>query len=164
MLPPAQDHKKIFDSEKGKNTGGMGSFAPASKIVTDEVLVKIKNRIIEPVLKNMKEEGHEFKGCLYCGLMIDKSGDPQVIEFNLRFGDPETQVVVPLVESDFLDLLLASAEGNIKSYNLKTSNRHYCSGYMFLPAPYMIRRERKRITGDCGNACTTQVSGRATSS
>ncbi len=127
VLPPAQDHKKIFDGEKGKNTGGMGSFAPAFKIVTNEVLEKIKNRIIEPVLNHMKEGGHEVKGCLYCGLMIDKAGDPYVIEFNLRFGDPETQVVVPLVESDFLDLLLASAEGNIKSYNLKTSNRHYCS-------------------------------------
>ncbi len=127
VLPPAQDHKKIFDGEKGKNTGGMGSFAPASKIVTDGVLEKIKKRIVEPVLKHMKEEGHEFKGCLYCGLMIDKSGDPFVIEFNVRFGDPETQVVVPLVESDFLDLLLASAEGNIKSYKLKTSNRYYCS-------------------------------------
>jgi phosphoribosylamine--glycine ligase len=127
VLPPAQDHKKIFDGEKGKNTGGMGSFAPASKIVTHEVLDKIKKRIIEPVLKHMKDEGHELKGCLYCGLMIDKEGDPYVIEFNLRFGDPETQVVVPLVESDFLELLLASAEGNIKSYKLKTSNRYYCS-------------------------------------
>lgn len=127
VLPPAQDHKKIVDGEKGKNTGGMGSFAPAYKIVTNEILVKIKKRIIRPVLKHMKEEGHEFKGCLYCGLMINKSSDPYVIEFNARFGDPETQVVVPLIESDFLELLLASAEGNIKSYRLKTSNRHYCS-------------------------------------
>jgi phosphoribosylamine--glycine ligase len=127
VLPPAQDHKKILDGEKGKNTGGMGSFAPASKIVTDEVLNKVKNRIIEPVLKYMKEEGHEFKGCLYCGLMINKSDDPYVIEFNVRFGDPETQVVLPLIESDFLELLLASAECNLKNYLLKTTNRHHCS-------------------------------------
>ncbi len=127
VLPPAQDHKKILDGEKGKNTGGMGSFAPASKIVTDEVLKKVKNRIIEPVLKYMKEEGHEFRGCLYCGLMINKSDDPYVIEFNVRFGDPETQVVLPLIESDFLELLLASAEGILKNYILETTNRHHCS-------------------------------------
>lgn len=127
VLPPAQDHKKILDGEKGKNTGGMGSFAPASKIVTEDVLNKIKNRIIEPVLTNMKKEGYCFKGCLYCGLMIDDSGDPYVIEFNARFGDPETQVVLPLIKSDFLDLLLASVEGNIKDYMLKTAEGNYCS-------------------------------------
>ncbi len=127
VLPPAQDHKKILDGEKGKNTGGMGSFAPASKIVTDEVLDKVKSRIIEPVLTRIKEEGYEFKGCLYCGLMIDHLVDPYVIEFNVRFGDPETQVVLPLIESDFLDLLIASAEGNINNYKLKTINSYYCS-------------------------------------
>lgn len=127
VLPPAQDHKKILDGEKGKNTGGMGSFAPAFKIVNNEVLDKVKSRIIEPVLKYMKQDGHEFKGCLYCGLMIDKSGDPYVIEFNGRLGDPETQVVLPLIESDFLNLLLASADGNLKNYRLKTINSHHCS-------------------------------------
>lgn len=127
VLPPAQDHKKIFDGEKGKNTGGMGSFAPADKVITAETLGNVKSRIIEPVLKYMKEEGHPFKGCLYCGLMIDKSGDPYVVEFNTRFGDPETQAVLPMIESDFLDLLLASAEGNIKDYKLVTNHNYYCS-------------------------------------
>jgi phosphoribosylamine--glycine ligase len=127
VLPPAQDHKKILDGEIGKNTGGMGSFAPASKIVTEEVLDKVKIKVIEPVLKYMKEEGHGFRGCLYCGLMINESGDPYIIEFNVRFGDPETQVVLPLIESDFLDLLLASAEGNLKNYSLETINMYYCS-------------------------------------
>jgi len=126
VLPAAQDYKKILDGEKGKNTGGMGSFAPASKLVTDEVLDKVKIKVIEPVFKYMKDEGHEFKGCLYCGLMIDESGEPFVIEFNVRFGDPEAQVVLPLIESDFLNLLLASAEGNLKNYRLKTIDEHYC--------------------------------------
>jgi phosphoribosylamine--glycine ligase len=127
VLPPAQDHKKIGDGETGKNTGGMGSFAPADKIVTDDVMQKVKSRIIEPVLKNMKLEGNEFKGCLYCGLMIDKNNDPYVIEFNTRFGDPETQVVLPKIKSDFLELLLASADGKIKEYRLETDNNYYCS-------------------------------------
>ncbi|RPI18571.1 MAG: phosphoribosylamine--glycine ligase [Ignavibacteriae bacterium] len=127
VLPPAQDHKKILNGEKGKNTGGMGSFAPADKIVTDDVMKKIRERVIEPVLDNMKKEGNEFKGCLYCGLMINENNDPFVIEFNTRLGDPETQVVLPKIESDFLEMLLASAEGNIKNYNLKINNNYYCS-------------------------------------
>jgi phosphoribosylamine--glycine ligase len=127
VLPPAQDHKKILEGEKGKNTGGMGSFAPASKIVTGEIMNKVRTRIIEPVLKHMRDEGHEFKGCLYCGLMIDKEGEPYVIEFNVRFGDPETQAVLPLVDSDFLEMLIASSEGRIKDYRLKTGVSFYCS-------------------------------------
>jgi phosphoribosylamine--glycine ligase len=127
LLPPAQDHKKILDGEKGKNTGGMGSYAPADKVVTSDVLEKVKSRIVEPVLKHMKEEGNEFKGCLYCGLMIDENNDPQVIEFNVRFGDPETQVVLPLIKSDFLELLFASAGGNISDYVIETGSGYYCS-------------------------------------
>jgi phosphoribosylamine--glycine ligase len=155
VLPPAQDHKKILDGEKGKNTGGMGSFAPAKKIVSEETLVKVKAKIIKPVLDNMKKEGHEFKGCLYCGLMIDDSGNPSVVEFNVRFGDPEAQVVLPLVESDFLDLLIASAGGKIKDYELKTGNDFYCcvvlasGGY---PDKYEKGKEitgLENITDDC---------------
>jgi phosphoribosylamine--glycine ligase len=78
------------------------------------------------VLKGMKSEGSEFKGCLYCGLMIDDSGDPYVIEFNTRFGDPETQVVLPMIESDLLELLISSAEGRIKDHELKLGNREFC--------------------------------------
>jgi len=127
ILPPAQDHKKILEGEKGKNTGGMGSFAPADKIVNDAIMEKVKSRIIEPVLKNMRDEGNEFKGCLYCGLMIDETGDPYVIEFNARFGDPETQVVLPLIKSGFFELLLRSAEGSLDKYRLEIKNEYYCS-------------------------------------
>lgn len=126
VLPPSQDHKKILDGELGKNTGGMGSFAPALKIGTDELLGKINKLIIEPVLKHMADEGNEFRGCLYCGLMIDKNGEPFVIEFNTRFGDPETQVVLPLIKSDFFELLIASAEERIKEYKLEVFNEFYC--------------------------------------
>ena len=125
VLPSAQDHKKIGNGEQGKNTGGMGSFAPADKIVKPEVMQRVKEKIIEPVLKNMKAEGAEFKGCLYCGLMIDEYGEPFVIEFNTRFGDPETQVVLPLVKSDLLDMFIASSEGKISGYKLETYNEYY---------------------------------------
>jgi phosphoribosylamine--glycine ligase len=126
VLPPAQDHKKILDGEKGKNTGGMGSFAPAYNIVDDSVMLKVRSRIIKPVLKYMKQEGNEFKGCLYCGLMIDAAKDPYVIEFNVRFGDPETQVVLPLLRSDFVELLLASVDGNIKNCKIETQEKYFC--------------------------------------
>ncbi len=127
VLPSSQDHKKIGDGETGKNTGGMGAYAPADKAVTPEVLDKVKTRVIEPVLKSMKSEGNEFKGCLYCGLMIDSAGDPYVIEFNTRFGDPETQVVLPKVSSDIAELFIASANGTIKDYNLTVNDNYYCS-------------------------------------
>ncbi|MCI0449255.1 MAG: phosphoribosylamine--glycine ligase [Chlorobi bacterium] len=125
VLPPAQDHKKIGDGETGKNTGGMGSFAPAKKAVSEDILNKIKQRIIEPVLGNMKSEGNEFKGCLYCGLMIDESGNPVVVEFNTRFGDPEAQVVLPLVKSDFFELLYASQGGSLNNYKLEITSDYY---------------------------------------
>ncbi len=127
ILPSSQDHKKINDGDTGKNTGGMGAYSPANKAVTPEVLNKVTTRIIEPVLKNMKAEGKEFKGCLYCGLMIDKNGDPFVIEFNTRFGDPETQAVIPKIKSDLCEMFLASANGNLKNYNLETDDNFYCT-------------------------------------
>jgi phosphoribosylamine--glycine ligase len=126
ILPSSQDHKKISENETGKNTGGMGSFAPANKAVTPDVLEKVKQRIIEPVLRNMKKQKSEFKGCLYCGLMIDAQGNPFVIEFNTRFGDPETQAVLPLIKSDILEMFKASAEGTLDSYDLRVTGDSYC--------------------------------------
>ena len=125
VLPSAQDHKKIGEGETGKNTGGMGSYAPANKIMTPAMLENVKKKIIEPVLKNMKASGHEFKGVLYCGLMITGEGEPYVIEFNTRFGDPETQVVLPLVKSDLLEMFIASATGTMKDYSLEVYNEFY---------------------------------------
>lgn len=147
VLPPAQDHKKIGEGETGKNTGGMGSFAPAVKIVTDDILNKVKSRIIEPVLEKMEAEGNEFRGVLYCGLMIDENNDPYVIEFNTRFGDPETQVVLPLVKSDLLDMFLASAEGTMPQYKLEVYDDYYCC-VVLASAGYPDKFESgKEITG-----------------
>lgn len=118
-LPAAQDHKRIGDGDTGKNTGGMGAYAPAP-LVDDTLMKKIVNDIIQPVLKQMKESGNQFIGCLYAGLMIH-NGVPKVIEFNCRFGDPETQVVLPILEGDFLDLLYSAACNNLNKTAVKYS-------------------------------------------
>ncbi|MGE5430923.1 MAG: phosphoribosylamine--glycine ligase [Syntrophomonadaceae bacterium] len=110
-LPAAQDHKRIGDNDTGKNTGGMGAYAPAP-IVTTEIQREIESKIVEPVLKGMKAEGRTFSGCLYCGIMLTEEG-AKVVEFNCRFGDPETQAVLPVLEGDFLRLLYSSAAGEL---------------------------------------------------
>jgi len=112
ILPAAQDHKRIWDGDKGKNTGGMGAYAP-TLLVNHEIENEINSKIISPVLRKLKEDGNSFIGCLYAGLMITPDG-PKVIEFNCRFGDPETQVVLPLLEGDFLQLLYSAASGKIQ--------------------------------------------------
>ena len=110
-LPAAQDHKRIGDNDTGKNTGGMGAYAPAP-IITAELQKRIENEIIIPTLKGLRKENRKFIGCLYCGLMIT-SQRPKVVEFNCRFGDPETQVVLPLLDGDFVKLLYSAATGKL---------------------------------------------------
>lgn len=110
-LPSSQDHKRIGENDTGLNTGGMGAYSPAP-VVTDEILEEIKTKIIRPVLAVMRESGNKFVGCLYAGLMITNEG-PKAIEFNCRFGDPETQAVLPLLNGDFLKLLYSAANGNL---------------------------------------------------
>lgn len=109
-LAPAQDHKRVGDGDTGKNTGGMGAYAPAP-IVTSDVLSKVRTQIIEPILAGMRAEGYPFIGCLFCGLMIDDNGSPSVVEFNARFGDPETQCVMSVLSADVAALFASAARG-----------------------------------------------------
>ncbi len=111
VLPPAQDHKRIFDDDRGKNTGGMGAYAPAP-IVTKELIEKIKRTVIRPTLMGMEKEGRRYKGCLFVGLMVTEQG-VKVLEYNCRFGDPETQTVLPLLDADFAELMLQIANGKL---------------------------------------------------
>ncbi len=111
ILPPAQDHKKILDGDKGKNTGGMGAYAPAP-VATDELIQHVKETIIVPTVRGMRDEGYPFTGCLYAGLILTESG-VKVLEYNCRFGDPETQVVLPLVDYDLAEILLECADGEL---------------------------------------------------
>ena len=116
-LPSAQDHKRIGDNDTGKNTGGMGSYSP-TPVVTSKILGEVEEKIISPVLSALSKENNKFIGCLYCGLMITAEG-PKVVEFNCRFGDPETQSVLPLLEGDFLDLLYSAASGSLNAKSIK---------------------------------------------
>ena len=146
ILPFSQDHKKIYDGDKGKNTGGMGAVAPLKKFMKEETTAKIKTRIIEPVLKALTDSGREFKGCLYCGLMMVKD-EPLVIEFNCRFGDPETQAVLPLIKSDFLQLLLASAGNGMGNYKLEINDSFACCVVMASEGYPDDYKKEKEITG-----------------
>lgn len=110
-LAPSQDHKRALDNDEGENTGGMGAYAPAT-IMTDDLLEKVRTRIIAPVLAGMKAEGTPFIGCLYVGLMI-QDGEPKIVEFNVRFGDPETQPVLMIFRGDFAKLLHSAAIGEL---------------------------------------------------
>jgi phosphoribosylamine--glycine ligase len=112
-LLSAQDHKRIFDNDEGPNTGGMGAFSP-SPLMNDALQSQIEATIVQPVLKGMAAEGNPFRGFLYCGLMLTADG-PKVIEFNVRFGDPEAQVVLPLLES-LSDLLRLESDGFSRRY------------------------------------------------
>ncbi len=116
-LPAAQDHKRIGNNDTGKNTGGMGAYSPAP-LVTNVILEKVKNEIIKPTLAALRKEDRKFVGCLYCGLMI-KNEVPKVVEFNCRFGDPETQAVLFLLEGDFLKLLYSAASGRIDKQSVR---------------------------------------------
>lgn len=122
ILASAQDHKRILDGDRGKNTGGMGAYAPAP-IVTEEVLRSVEERIVIPTLRGMRDRGMPYRGCLYCGLMITAEG-PKVVEFNCRLGDPETQVVLPLVDGDLAEILMAVAERRLDPATVK---RHRAS-------------------------------------
>ena len=116
----SQDHKRAFDGDKGPNTGGMGTYAPAP-VMTNELVQEATEKILRPIIAAMKKEGRPYKGCLYAGLMITEAG-PKVVEFNARFGDPETQVVLPLLKSDLLEIMLACCDGRLAEQDIKWSD------------------------------------------
>ena len=118
---PSQDHKRAHDGDKGPNTGGMGTYAPAP-VVSEDLMETIKSTILEPTIQAMAKEGHPYKGCLYAGLMITSEG-PKVVEFNARFGDPETQVVLPLLDSDLGEIMLACINGTLADCDIKWSDK-----------------------------------------
>jgi phosphoribosylamine---glycine ligase len=117
LISSAQDHKRILDGDLGKNTGGMGAYAPAP-IVSQQLLRQVIQEVIHPTLKGMRDEGYPYRGCLYIGLMVTADG-PQVLEYNCRFGDPETQVVVPLIDGDIAEIFLAIAEHRLDPATIK---------------------------------------------
>ena len=117
----AQDHKRVMDGDKGKNTGGMGAYSP-SRLMNEELENKIIERIIKPTLKALTELGSEYKGFLYAGLMI-VNNEPYLIEYNVRMGDPECQTILPKLETDLLDIFLACCEKKLNKFEIKWSNK-----------------------------------------
>jgi phosphoribosylamine--glycine ligase len=117
----AQDHKRVFDGDKGPNTGGMGAYSPAA-VLTPELQARVMREIIEPTLKGMASRGMPYKGILYAGLMLTADG-PQLIEYNARLGDPETQVLLPRLDSDLVEALLAACDGKLDTISLTWSDK-----------------------------------------
>jgi phosphoribosylamine--glycine ligase len=113
-LLPAQDHKAIGEGDTGPNTGGMGAYAP-TPVVTPEILARIQTEVLEPAIATLRRRGIDYRGVLYAGLMITPTGDPKVVEFNCRFGDPETQAVLPLLDTPLDEVMLACIEGRLAS-------------------------------------------------
>jgi len=142
----AQDHKRIGENDTGPNTGGMGAYSP-SFLISDEVEEKIKKKIIEPTLKAMKDIGSPYKGILYAGLMIENS-EPKLIEYNIRFGDPECQIIMMRLENDLFDLIISALEQNLKDKEITWTKDHgitivaASNGY---PGNYEKMKEIKNI-------------------
>jgi len=122
VLPAAQDHKKLLDGDKGPNTGGMGAYAP-TPLINDELYAKINQRVIEPTLQGMKEEGYPFEGVLFIGIMVVKN-EPIVLEYNVRFGDPECEILMPLLKSPPSELFYKAATKDLKNLEIQISDQY----------------------------------------
>jgi phosphoribosylamine--glycine ligase len=141
-LSSAQDHKRIFDDDRGPNTGGMGAFAP-SPLITAAMEERVLDEVVRPVLEGMMAEGHPYRGFLYVGLMLTADG-PKVIEFNVRFGDPEAQVVLPMLEEDLSWLLAAAATGALPTRSARFRDEPHV-GVVLASAGYPERTEAGRV-------------------
>ena len=123
-MPPVQDHKRVGEGDTGPNTGGMGAYSPVA-IYTPEIAKEVDEKIIQPTLRGLAEEGIDYCGCLYFGLILPSAGSaykgPQVIEYNARFGDPETEVLMPLLQSDLVKIMLACADGKLSDCEVRWS-------------------------------------------
>lgn len=121
-MATSQDHKRVGDGDTGPNTGGMGAYSPAP-VVTPVIHQRIMDQVIMPTVQGMASEGHRYVGFLYAGLMISDDGQPKVIEFNCRFGDPETQPIMMRLRSDFIELIHAALDGKLKDYRIQWDAR-----------------------------------------
>ncbi|MFP3905189.1 MAG: phosphoribosylamine--glycine ligase [Armatimonadota bacterium] len=144
-MVPSQDHKRIGEGDKGLNTGGMGCYSPVPS-VTDRIMQTVVDRIIQPTVDAMASEGNPYNGTLYGGCMLTQNG-PEVLEYNCRFGDPEAQVVIPRLQSDLLEILTATAEGDLKSVRPEWSEQA-AACVVIASGGYPVEYEKgKKITG-----------------
>ena len=144
-LASSQDHKRIYDGDRGPNTGGMGAYSPAP-CVTSEVEARVESSILQPLLSGLSREGKSYTGMLYLGLMITEAG-PQVLEFNVRFGDPEIQAILPRLKNDLVEVMLATIEGNLDKISLIWDER-FCICIVIASGGYPHNYEKgKEISG-----------------
>ena len=122
-LPASQDHKRAYDGDTGPNTGGMGAYCPAP-VITESIHEKVLQQIVQPMFTHLSSMHVPYRGVLYVGLMIDAKGDPYVVEFNVRFGDPECQVTLPLIEGDVGELLFGAANDTLATMDVSFKNQH----------------------------------------
>jgi len=141
-LASSQDHKAIYDGDKGENTGGMGAYSPAP-VVTNELSEEIMKTVINPIVKGLAKEGKFFKGVLYAGLMITREGS-RVLEFNVRFGDPETQAIFPRLKNDLIELIQASIDGNLGTTKLEWDPRP-CVSVVVASGGYPGKYEKGKV-------------------
>ena len=153
MLDSSQDHKRIFDQDQGPNTGGMGAYSPAP-VVSQELFIRIASGVIAPVIEGMKKEGNEFKGVLYAGIMVTKDG-PKVLEFNVRFGDPETQAILPRLKSDLVDIMLAAIDGKLDKINLEWEGKA-CVCVVMVSGGYPGSYEKGKVISGLEDAGTQE--------
>ncbi len=144
-MPSAQDHKRAYDDDEGPNTGGMGAFSP-SRFYTDDIAETCMNTIFAPTVAAMKQEGRPFSGVLYFGLMLTQKG-PKVIEYNARFGDPETQAVLCRLESDLYDIMNAVIDGKLDEMDIKWADNAACCVVMASGGYPLAYEKGKEITG-----------------
>ncbi len=137
VLPAAQDHKRLLNEDQGPNTGGMGAYAP-TPLVTDEIYAKLDERVIKPTLKGMEEEGHPFTGVLFIGVMV-VDGEPIILEYNVRFGDPECEELMPLLKSPASELFYKAATGNLADAEITFYNQ-YAVGVVMASKDYPYKR------------------------
>jgi len=145
-MASSQDHKRVFDNDKGPNTGGMGSYSPAP-LVTDELFKKIDKEILQPTLRGLQKEKFSYKGVIYVGVMVTKNG-PKVLEYNARFGDPETQAILPRMESDIVDIMLAVIGQKLNKVKIEWDKRACVSIVMAsggYPGPFEKGKEIKGL-------------------
>ncbi len=146
LLLPSQDHKQVFDGDKGPNTGGMGAFAPVP-FIKEKDIQTIKEKIISPTIEGFKKEKIEYKGVLYAGLMMTNDG-PKVIEFNCRMGDPETQVVLPLLKTDLIDIVEAVCNDNLSNITIENHTDKSAIIVILASGGYPgVYEKNKKITG-----------------
>lgn len=143
ILMHAQDHKRIGDGDTGLNTGGMGAYAP-TRLLDEAALASVQKTVVEPMLHGMAAEGMPYIGVLYCGLMMTPAG-PKVIEFNCRFGDPECQVIMPALQSDFTELLLAACEGQLDAYEPEIDTQSWYTCLVLASGGYPGSYEKGKV-------------------